>query len=329
MRSTASFLRIIAFAVLGYFFLDLVASTGDASVFTEQPWLWVFFGAILLFYIAAELSMAALDDVLYKTLKPEVRAQYDEENASAETNWSAWISETYHKLMGDAKIEEEHEIILDHNYDGIRELDNKLPPWWVYGFYATIIFAVVYMARYHIFGGIDQETEYQMAVAEAKVQIEEYKKTAKDLIDFNTVELLTGGEDIKAGETVFTANCVACHKAGGGGGIGPNLTDDYWILGGGIKNVFHTISEGGRAGKGMIAWKTDLKPSEMAQVASYVLSLHGTNPADAKEPEGELFIDENAPVDAVDVQTNQDSTEVKVLMEKEAVTGDVVKDSVN
>ena len=114
-----------------------------------------------------------------------------------------------------------------------------------------------------------------------------------------------------------------CWKAGGGGGIGPNLTDDYWILGGGIKNVFHTISEGGRAGKGMIAWKTDLKPSEIAQVASYVLSLHGTHPADAKEPQGDLWVDENAPIE--EAQVTQDSTQIEVLLETETVTGDIIQ----
>ena len=328
MRNTISFLRIIAFAVLGYFFLDLVATTGDQSVFKEQPWLLAFYGVVVLFYVACELSNAAFEDILYKTLKPEARARYDEDHISADAKLSQWINRTYKRLLGRASFEEERDIILDHNYDGIRELDNKLPPWWLYGFYASIIFAVAYMARYHIFGGVDQETEYNIAVAEAKEQVEEYKKTAKDQIDANTVELLTDAGDIQAGETIFTSNCVACHKAGGAGGIGPNLTDDYWLLGGGIKNVFHTISEGGRAGKGMISWKTDLKPSEIAQVASYVLSLHGSNPPDAKEPQGELYTDENAPVEQTEVEMNRDSTEIKVIIEDQPVTGDVVNDSV-
>ncbi len=101
----------------------------------------------------------------------------------------------------------------------------------------------------------------------------------------------------------------------GGGGIGPNLTDDYWILGGGIRNVFKTISEGGRAGKGMVAWKTNLKPGEIAQVSSYVLGLHGTTPANPKDPEGDIWIDPNAPVDEVEVEV--DSTGVEVIMETE------------
>ena len=168
---------------------------------------------------------------------------------------------------------EEGEIILDHNYDGIKELDNDLPPWWLYGFYATIIFAAIYLARFHIFNADDQFEEYDIAYAEAQREIEAYKKTAKNLVDVNTVEVLTESADLNAGKAIFTQNCVACHKADGGGGIGPNLTDAHWILGGGIKNVFNTISEGGRAGKGMVPWKTELKPLEMAQVASYVLTF--------------------------------------------------------
>jgi cytochrome c oxidase cbb3-type subunit 3 len=103
----------------------------------------------------------------------------------------------------------------------------------------------------------------------------------------------------------------------GGGGIGPNLTDDYWILGGGIRNVFNTVSEGGRSGKGMVAWKTSLKPSEMAQVSSYILSMQGTTPANPKDPEGEIWIDENAP--AEEVQVEIDSASVETIMEDEAV----------
>ena len=131
-------------------------------------------------------------------------------------------------------------------------------------------------------------------MAAAKIAIEEYKKTAKDLVDANTVELLTDASDLSAGEKIYTANCVACHMADGGGGIGPNLTDENWILGGGIKNVFSTVSEGGRDGKGMIAWKQTLKPAEIAQVASYVLTMQGTTPANPKAPEGDIWVDSDS-----------------------------------
>ena len=198
-------------------------------------------------------------------------------------------------MLGTKPMEAESEIILDHDYDGIRELDNNLPPWWVYLFYASIVFGVVYLLRFHVFNDYNQTMEYEQEVAAAQLEIEEYKKTAKGLVDANTVELLTDASDLSAGKGIFEGNCVACHMADGGGGIGPNLTDQNWILGGGIKNVFHTISEGGRDGKGMIAWKQNLKPAEIAQVASYVLSFQGTTAANPKAPEGDIWVDPNAP----------------------------------
>lgn len=325
MRSIASLLRILLFAGFAYLFLNYVGTPEDeASVFTTQNWLWAIYAVLVFMYIAFEICIESLRAVLFKTLKPEAQEQYKTEVVAKKERRLAWVKGLYGKLWKAKPVEEEGEILLDHNYDGIKELDNRLPPWWVYGFYATILFAAIYLLRFEVFEDYNQIDEYEQAVAQAKLDLEEYKKTAKDLVDANTVELLTDASDIKAGEGIFTGNCIACHKEGGAGGIGPNLTDDYWILGGGIKNVFHTISEGGRAGKGMISWKTDLKPSEIAQVASYVLSLHGTNPADAKEPEGEIYIDENAPVE--DAQVKQDSTGIEVILEDEPVTGDILTD---
>jgi cytochrome c oxidase cbb3-type subunit 3 len=230
---------------------------------------------------------------MFQTLPEKAKERY---LATQSNTWQwTWARKWYQKLTGNKPIEEEGEIILDHNYDGIRELDNDLPPWWVYMFYATIVFGVIYLARYHVFNGADQNMEYEMEVVEAQLAIVEYKKNAKDLVDINTVEFLEDASDLKAGEAIFLSNCVACHMADGGGGIGPNLTDPNWILGGGIKNIFQTISEGGRDGKGMISWKQTLKPIEMAQVASYVLTMEGKIPANPKEAQGELWIDVNNP----------------------------------
>lgn len=318
MRSTMSFVRIIGFAICGYFFLNWVGTTGETSIFVEQPWLWAVYGVIILFYVAGEICVAALQGVLYKTLKPDAKKRYDEKAAFAKANQFKWIKEKYKASLGSKALEEEHEIILDHNYDGIKELDNNLPPWWVYGFYATILFAVVYLLRFEVFKDYNQVEEYEAAVAEAKIEIEAWKKTAKNLVDINTVTLLTETSDLSAGKTIFTENCIACHKADGGGGIGPNLTDEYWILGGGIKNVFKTISEGGRDGKGMIAWKSDLKPAEMAQVASYVLSLQGTVPAEPKDAEGDIWIDPEAAASAMpeNKETVLDSMAVEEQLNK-------------
>jgi len=215
-------------------------------------------------------------------------------------------------LTKSVPIEDEGQLLLDHDYDGIKELDNNLPPWWVYLFYGCIIFAVVYLVRFEIMGGDNQEMELKKEMAQAQIDIAEYKKTAPDLMDENSVTLLTAPADLAAGKAIFTTNCVACHRADGGGQIGPNLTDDNWILGGGIKNVFQTITNGGRDGKGMIAWsKSGMKPKDIQLVASYVLSLKGSNPVNPKAPDGEIWVDPNAPKTAAAAPAAVDSTAVK------------------
>jgi len=286
----------VIFAIVEYFM-----STGDKPAFIEQPIIMAFMLLVLLILIAIEGIVGSLENVLYQSLDEDGKARYDAKKAQTPA-FITWLGNVYKKLVGSRPIQEEHEIILDHNYDGIKELDNSLPPWWLYGFYASIIFGAIYLLRYHVFNGPTQFDELETQYAEANLAIEAYKKTAKDLVDFNTVELLTSPSDLSNGKKIFEVNCVACHKADGGGGIGPNLTDRNWILGGGIKNVFKTISEGGRDGKGMIAWKSSLKPSEMAQVASYLLQFEGTTPAEPKAPEGEIWVDPDAEAPA---ETNE------------------------
>lgn len=299
------YITISFFLILGL--LEYFVDSGNKPAIIEYPVAQVFMLLILLLLIAIAFIVQAIENVLFQTLSEEAKKRYLA-NKSKGWEWT-WGKRTYQKLLGSKPIEEEGEIILDHNYDGIQELDNKLPPWWVYMFYATILFAVVYLVRFHIFNDYTQKMEYEQQVAAAQLEIEAYKKTAKDLVDASTVELLTDATDLKAGEAVFTMNCVACHMADGGGGIGPNLTDDYWILGGGIKNVFTTVSEGGRDGKGMVAWKQILKPLEMAQVSSYILTeINGKTPANPKAAEGDIWVDPNAPEkDAIPIQ-EKDST---------------------
>lgn len=277
---------LVFFLIFGL--MESFLDSGDKPVFIEHPIALIFMGVVLFLLIGIELIIKSIENVMFQTLPPEAKKRYLE-TKSKPWEWK-WAKQLREDMIGEKAVAEEKEIILDHNYDGIRELDNNLPPWWVYLFYASIVFAAVYLARYHVFNGENQNMEYERAVAEAQLEIEEYKKTAKGLVDANTVEILTDASDIKAGKTLYTSNCIACHMADGGGGIGPNLTDQYWILGGGIKNVFHTISEGGRAGKGMVAWKQILKPVEMAQVASYILlELEGSTPANPKDAEGEVW----------------------------------------
>ncbi len=282
---------VLFFLIFGL--MEYFIDSGEKPAIIEYPITQFFMLLVLMILIAIELILSSIENIMFQTLSEEGKAKYLEAKEK-KYEWT-WAKNIMKRLTKSRSIEREQEIVLDHNYDGIRELDNVLPPWWVYLFYATIIFAVVYLVRFHIIGDYDQELEYEQEVAAAQIAIEEYKKNAKDLVDVNTVEVLTDAADLSAGEKIFQTNCVACHMADGGGGIGPNLTDEYWILGGGIKNVFHTISEGGRDGKGMVAWKQTLKPAEIAQVASYVLSLGGTTPANPKAPEGDIWVDPNAP----------------------------------
>jgi len=282
---------VIFFIILGL--MEYFIDSGEKPAILEYPITQFFMLMVLLILIAIELILKSIENVMFQTLSEEAKERYLE-SKSSQYEW-AWGKKVWNKLTGNKPIEKEGEIILDHNYDGIRELDNELPPWWVWMFYATIIFGVVYLVRFHIYGDYDQALEYEQEVAAATLAIEEYKKTAKDLVDASTVELLTEASDISAGKAIFESSCVVCHMADGGGGIGPNLTDDNWILGGGISNVFNTISEGGRDGKGMVSWKQILKPVEIAQVSSYLLQFQGTTPANPKAPEGDIWIDENAP----------------------------------
>ena len=285
-----SYIRIpfIFFIIFGI--VEFLIDSDEKPAFIEYPAVSLFLVLVLLILIAIEAIVGALENVMLLKMDADAKARF---LASKESKYQfTWIKNTYKKLLGSKPIEDEGEIILDHNYDGIKELDNSLPPWWVYSFYISIICAVVYLMRYHVFDGDTQIDELETELAEARIAIEEYKRTAKDLVDFNTVILLTEASDLSAGKKIFDTNCIACHMADGGGGIGPNLTDKNWILGGGIKNVFKTVSEGGRSGKGMISWKQLLKPAEMAQVSSYLLTFEGTTPAKPKAAEGDIWVDD-------------------------------------
>jgi cytochrome c oxidase cbb3-type subunit 3 len=208
-------------------------------------------------------------------------------------------------------LEREAEIMTDHDYDGIRELDNNLPPWWKYGFYLTIVIGIVYLFNYHISRTYPlQSAEYQKELADAAIAKEAYLKTVADKVDESNVTLLTSAGELSSGKEIFKTNCVACHGQGGEGTVGPNLTDEYWLHGGGIKNIFKTIKYGVPA-KGMIAWQAQLKPVEMQQLASYIMSLKGSNPAGAKAPQGELYKEETVATDS----TKTDS--ISVLTQKQ------------
>lgn len=284
---------VIFFAV--FMAMEYFIDSGDSPAFIKFPMVSVFLFVFLFLLIAIEITISAVDNIMYQLLTEEQKAKLNEVNDVSFKD-SEWYQKIMKKLTKTEPLESEGQLLMDHDYDGIKELDNNLPPWWVYLFYASIIFGVVYMVRFEVLGADNQEMELKKEVAQAKIDIAEYMKTAPDMMDEKTVTLLTDPADLAAGKEIYTTNCAACHRSDAGGQIGPNLTDDKWILGGGIKNVFHTLVNGGRDGKGMISWKGTLKPKEMQKVASYILSLKGSNPADAKAPEGEVWVEENVTV---------------------------------
>ena len=219
--------------------------------------------------------------------------------------WSAIMK----RMTKSVPVERESEVATDHNYDGIIELDNSLPPWWLYMFYATIVFSVVYIAYYQFGGGPTQLMEYDSAIAQAKVEKTAMLKKSASNVDENSVVVLADAGDISKGKSSYITKCAACHGQNGEGGVGPNLTDEFWIHGGGIKNVFKTIKYGVQE-KGMIAWQAQMQPTEMQQVASFILTLQGTKPANGKAPQGNLYIEEAAPADSTTASSTNDSTVV-------------------
>ena len=282
---------VIFFAVFAA--MEYFIDSGDRPAFLKFPMVSVFLFVFLFLLIAIEITLSAVDNITYHLLTEDQKAKLNEVNSISFKD-TKWYKKLMKSITKSEPIENEGLLLLDHDYDGIKELDNNLPPWWVYLFYAGIVFGVVYMVRYELLGADNQETELKKELTQAKIEVAEYMKTAPDMMNEKTVTLLKEPTDLAAGKEIFTTNCAACHRADAGGQIGPNLTDDNWILGGGIKNLFHTITNGGRDGKGMIAWKGTLKPKEMQKVASYILSLKGSNPKDPKAPDGEIWVDETA-----------------------------------
>jgi cytochrome c oxidase cbb3-type subunit 3 len=203
-----------------------------------------------------------------------------------------WVVVHFAQTMkGDADADQEHDVMLDHEYDGIRELDNKLPPWWLALFYISIIFGASYLLHYHVIGsGPLPAEEYEIEMAFAKAQLEKRLANMNVIDEFN-VTRLTDEESLAAGEEIYIKLCLVCHGANGEGGVGPNMTDEYWIHGGDIKDLFRTIKYGVPE-KGMISWQNQFTPEQMQQSASFMLTFQGTNPPNQKEAQGELWVPE-------------------------------------
>jgi cytochrome c oxidase cbb3-type subunit III len=289
------------FAAMEYFI-----DSGEKPAFIEYPMVSLFLGVFLFLLIAIEIVVSAVDKITFHLLTDEQKKQLEEAQS-----FSFADSKLMKMLTRSKDIEEEADVMLDHDYDGIKELDNVLPPWWVYLFYGCIIFAVVYLVRFHVIGDYTQAEEYEKEVALAEEAHAKYLLTAPDLVNVDNVELLTDAASIAEGKKVYEANnCISCHGQNLEGGIGPNLVDDNWINGGGVKNIFRLVSEGSTNNPVMAPWKDVIKPSDIQKLASYIVSLGGTNPANAKEAEGEIWVDEVV-TETETATTISDSTKVE------------------
>lgn len=225
----------------------------------------------------------AMKSILRITIPELVREEEEQKRLAKVQDKGKW-TRIWNNLLELKPIEEEKDMVIDHEYDGIQELNNPIPTWFNVLFYSTVVFGVIYLLVYHVFGwGLNQDQEYVQELAVAEKAKQEYLAKAANLIDESSVQF--DAAMAPAGKAIFTANCVACHGANGEGGIGPNLTDRFWVHGGEIKDVFKTVKYGVPE-KGMVPWEQTLTPGQIAEVSSYILTLRDTKPANAKAAEG-------------------------------------------
>lgn len=233
--------------------------------------------------------------ILRIIVKREAASVVAHNEKPAQSSFNLFISR---KIFGVKPVETDKDVMLDHDYDGIRELDNDLPPWWKYGFYFTIISGVIYLIGYHVTGSFkSSQEEYTTEMAEAEASVAAYRNKMALNVDETNAVFVTESDKIAKGGEIFASKCVVCHGDKGQGGIGPNFADNYWIYGGKPGDLFKTVKNG--TNKGMKSWKDELSPVEIQNVISYIHTFKGTNPPNPKAPEGNLFEEtEGAAIDS-------------------------------
>lgn len=288
--STKSKKILTLLLLIGFIGTSQIASalsfTGPTPAAKElELWVYVSSGdlnALMIITLLLLIFLLYMINMFYKTLRL-IKPKPQKVNADGRPAQSTFVQ----ALTGAVALEDEHKVDLGHDYDGIRELDNPMPPWWVALFVVTIIFSVVYVFHYHILGTGDlQEAEYNRSMAKAKIEVAEYREKNAMNVDETNATLMEDASDLASGRELYQTNCAVCHKDDGRGEIGPNLTDAYWNYGGDIKDIFKVIKEG--APKGMPAHESILNPIQIQQVASFILHFDEVSQADGgKEPEGE------------------------------------------
>lgn len=184
-----------------------------------------------------------------------------------------------------------------HDVDGIAEYDNPLPGWLTAILFGSIIFAVLYMGYYALsLGPTTMKNAYRHEAVEARAELQAYFD-ANPLVPPSATELLAGAVNptiIEMGRARFVKTCASCHGEAAQGLIGPNLTDDKWIHGGKVTQIFGTIAKGVPA-KGMPPWGRAIAPDELAALVSYIRSIQGSTPPLPKAPEGKVVKAEALP----------------------------------
>lgn len=286
---------------LSLFVLAITPAFADnGSLLSGETMNYIGFGAIVLamvtLCIALYVVLKAFRVVAKILLGPEAIEEKKTDKVVLKAEKKAARAERINKIFSLKPLSEEQSLIIPHEYDGIQELNNPTPGWFMYLFYATIIFAVGYLLIYHVFGvGQLQYAEYKTEMAVAAKEKAAYLAKSADNVDENTVKLSTDATVLAAGKATFEGKCAPCHGNNGQGVVGPNLTDDYWLHGDKISDIFKTIKYGVQA-KGMPTWQSQLTPKQISDVANYIESLHGSNPANPKEPQGTKMNDNDRAV---------------------------------
>ena len=301
MKKIVLFFALMLPAMVGWAQTDAAA---PAKSFMDDPFnhpMMPLYAVTVLVFITIVLVMLVAFYMLriLNTLVEQTEKERAEKSGKVYVPKPSWWAAFWQQINDFTPVSKEVDIDLGHDYDGIRELDNHLPPWWKWLFYATIIWGAVYLVVYHVtvnlpLSGAEYQNEVSIAAEQARIYRASQPATT---VDPATLVYTADETILTKGKLVFTSNnCASCHRPdGGGNAIGPNLTDDYWIHGGGIKNIFATIRNG-VVEKGMPAWGKVMNDGDVRDVAFYIMSLHGTNPANPKAPQGDLYKQE-APSD--------------------------------
>ncbi len=284
----------------------VVANYGGLSAFTFY---------LLISILAIEMIIITFLTVLIKNISAALLTQ--KAVVVKERKPGLWWARLTKKLTRAIPLEKEADVMLDHDYDGIRELDNALPPWWKYGFYITIGIAIIYFFNFQVLGyGKNPTQEYNDEMARASLQKEMYEANNKDKVDENNVTMADASGLAQAKE-IFTTKCFACHGKLGEGGAGPNLTDNYWLHKGSINDIYKTIKNG-YPDKGMQSWASVYSPKEISYLASYIKTLQGTNPPNAKASQGDLYTDSSV------VNTGPNADSLAIVKEKMSNTSTAI-----